>query len=528
MTVVTGFPLTLGVAWRTSWRQLAGWVAGLTAGLAGTVFALHSTYGTPEKIAEYARAVRSGDALVAVNGRVAGIDSLGGVVANEFGFVAAFTLPLMGISIVARLTRREEESGRLDLLLAGRVGRAAGVASALAVAVAAVGLTTGAFALCLALVGIPIDRALLYACSLGGLALCFAAVAALAAQGVRRARGVYAAGLGLLAAAYLVRGVGDVTRSWLTWLSPLGWAEQTRAFGDDRWWPLVVPLVVSATGFAVALLVSARRDVGSSWAGPSRGATSVGPALRRPGWLALRAGRWLVAGWALGATTVAGVFGALARQAAEALDGSAQAREALGGAGASGADVMLRLDLVLLCLMGAAFAISWVGALREEETTERLEVTLAGTVSRTGWLGQQLVALLVGVLVVQGAGSLALALTSAWSLDDASQVARLLEACAAQVPAVLVLAAAALALFGARPRWLAGAWLWFAGTATVALLAGPLGLPQWLRDLAPTEHVGDLPSGSLDRVGVSGLGVVAAAFLVVAFVGFRRRDVPQR
>jgi putative exporter of polyketide antibiotics len=45
--------------------------------------------------------------------------------------------------------------------------------------------------------------------------------------------------------------------------------------------------------------------------------------------------------------------------------------------------------------------------------------------------------------------------------------------------------------------------------------------------LSPTDHVGDVPGGSVDVVGLVALCVVAAALVVVAVVGFRRRDVPQ-
>ena len=31
---------------------------------------------------------------------------------------------------------------------------------------------------------------------------------------------------------YLQRGVGDVTKTWVTWLSPLGWAEKAARSGD--------------------------------------------------------------------------------------------------------------------------------------------------------------------------------------------------------------------------------------------------------------------------------------------------------
>jgi ABC-2 type transport system permease protein len=515
------------VQWRTSWRRLVGWVVGLTAVLAGTTFALQHTYDTPGKIRAYADAARSGDALVAINGRVAGIDTLGGVIANEFGFIAAFALPLMGISLVARQTRREEEAGRIDLLAAGRVGRAAPVAAASLLAVCSLGATTAAFAACLGAVGIPWGHALLYASSLGLLALCFAAVAALAAQGVPGTRAVYAAGLGVLAAAYLVRGVGDVLDSWVGWLSPLGWAEQTRAFGAERWWPLALPLAASVSGLVAAVALAARRDVGSTWLTGGRAASTMPPRLGGATRLALWSGRWSIGGWALAVAVVTGMLGALTRQGAEAIGHNPAVVSALGGSGRSGADVLIGMDLLLLCLMTAGFAVQWVGGLREEETLERLEVVLSGATTRRRWLLAQTLALLTGVAVVAGAGAASLALTTAWSLGDSEQVPRLVSASAAQLPAVLVLGAAALALVGARPRWWSLAWGWLAVTALVALLGEPLGLPGWAQAVAPTHHIGNLPAGSADLAGLLGLCIATGLLVVVALAGFSRRDVPQ-
>jgi ABC-2 type transport system permease protein len=331
----------------------------------------------------------------------------------------------------------------------------------------------------------------------------------------------------VLAAAYLVRGVGDVEQSWVTWLSRLGWAEKTRSFGDPRWWPLVLPLAASVTGAGVALVVAARRDVGSSWGRAGRGPTSATPGLLRPAARSLRTSRGAMVTWSAGAALVAGMFGALSRQAAEALQGSPEARAALGGTGLSGADVLVRLNLVLLSLLVAAFAVQWVGGIREEETSGRLEVVLAGRVSRSRWLEAQVAALLVGALAVGVAGGLALALSTAWSLDDAAQLPRLLRGAAAQLPVALVLAGAALAVFGLRPRWQGLVWLLFAGTAAVALLGEPLGLPDWVRRLSPTEHLGSLPVGRLDAAGVVGVCAVALLLAALGWAGFRRRDVPQ-
>lgn len=513
------------IQWRTSWRTISTWVLGLAAALAGTTVALHASYDTPAKIAEYARAAGSGDALVAVNGRVAGLDTLGGVIANEFGFVAAFALPLMGISLMARLTRGEEEAGRADLVAVGRVGRAAPLAAASVTTFAAILVTSAVFAACLAVVGVGRPAAVLYAASLGALAACFAGVAALAAQMVAHTRGVYAVGLGILAVAYLVRGVGDVLRTWLVWLSPLGWAERTEAFGARHWWPLVIPLIVGAGCLLVALRYAAGRDVGSALLPPRPLAPHATHRLRRPLGLALRQGRDSVLAWSVGAVLVAAMFGSLTHQASDAISQNAALARGLGGEGVSGADILLRLDLVLVALLVAAAGIQRVGAMRSEEVEGRLEVALSGPDGRGRWLAARGAALLIELTVVGLCGTIALCLSTAWSLDEWSQVPRVAGAAAAHLVAVLALVAAAFALFAVVPRLFALAWVWFTATAFVALLGPAVRLPDRVAWFAPTDHVGDLPGGATDTAGLVGLGVLVAVLVVAAAVGFRRRDI---
>ena len=58
----------------------------------------------------------------AINGIPYGDDTLGGVIADEWAFVGMVAVPLLAVSLVARGTRREEETGRLELLRSRGVG----------------------------------------------------------------------------------------------------------------------------------------------------------------------------------------------------------------------------------------------------------------------------------------------------------------------------------------------------------------------------------------------------------------------
>jgi ABC-2 type transport system permease protein len=518
----------LAIQWRTHRRGTLIWMLVLIAGMVGTAGSIAALYDTPAKIHSYAQAVTTGDALVMINGRVEGIDSLGGIIADEFGFLAAFLLPLLGISLVAMATRGEEEAGRLELLLAGRVARDVPALAGLTVAAAAIGVTAMAFALGLTAFGVPAGRSVLYAASLGALAFVFAGLAALLAQITLHSRGVYMWGLLVLAVSYVLRGVGDVTNTWITWLSPLGWAEKAAPSGAMRWWSLLIPLVVGGLLGGVALVVAGRRDLGSALVRGGAGPTRASSWLRSPVGLAAAVHRPTFLGWLAGALILAALMGALAQQFIDAVLGNPTMAAALGLANAQPADGIVAITQLYIAILATAFTVQAVGTVRSEETAGRREVLLAGTLSRAGWLAAQTLVILIGLGVMVLASSVVLAVGMAWSMGITPDLPRLLGAGLAYLPAELLVGGVALALFGIWPRALPLAWAAVAGVAFIALLGPALQLPAWVLNLSPTSHVGNPPLGTVQAIPLLVLSVIAALVISGAFMGFGNRGVPQR
>jgi ABC-2 type transport system permease protein len=380
------FGIMVAIVWRTHRQVLLVWVIALAASMIATAAAVAGVYDTMAKIHTYSEAVTSGSALAAVNGRVEGINSLGGVVQDEFGFLASFLLPLLGIGLIAGSTRREEESGRLETILGGRIARHQPVLAALAVATGAIVVTSVLFAGGLAFSGVPVSGAILYSAALGALAFVFAGFAALLAQLVLHARGVYMWSLIALAGAYVLRGVGDTTKSWLTWLSPLGWTEKTAPFGDQRWWVLAIPAVAGLASGAAAVWLAARRDLGSVLLRGGVGPARAGRLRRRPigfaAWLHLPA----TAGWLAGGILLTAMMGSLSRQFLDAMAGNPTLGEAMGIHGGRPLDGFLAATQLYLAVIAAGYVIQAVGTLRAEEAEGRLETRLSGTLSRVRWL----------------------------------------------------------------------------------------------------------------------------------------------
>ena len=529
---VDGLSTMLGIQWRTRRRSITVWVLALSASMVGTAAAVAGLYDTPAKIHTYAAAVTSGRALQAINGRVEGIDSLGGVIQDEFGFLAAFVMPLLGISLVASLTRREEETGRLETLLGGRIARAVPPLAAMVLAGGAIVVTAAAFAVGLVAAGVPGAAAVLYSASLGLLAYVFAGVAALLAQLALHARGVYTSSLVLLAGAYLLRGIGDVTNTPLTWLSPLGWAEKAAPFGPMRWWALAIPLLVGTVAAGAGLALAGARDVGSALVRGGGGPAHASAFLRRPCGLATWIHRPALLGWLAAAVLLAATMGALSRQMLDALSGNPALASAVGASTARPVDGLVAMVQLYVAIIATGYAVQAVGTLRAEEAAGRLEPRLAGTVSRARWLGVHTVVILAGLAVIIGVASLVLAWTTAGSLrafepDGGVDVGGVILAGFAYLPAEATLAALAFALFGLRPRAFPAVWVVYAATTFIAFLGAGLKLPSWVLDLAAMTHIGNPPLGSAPGPALAWLTAAALLLVAAAFAGFRRRGIPQ-
>lgn len=486
----------LGIVSRTQRRTALVWVFVLAVSMIGTAAGIAGLYDTPAKIHGYAAAVNSGNALAAINGKVEGIDSLGGVIQDEFGFLAAFLLPLLGIGLVARATRLEEESGRLELLLGGRIARHEPVLAALVWASATTTLTAAVFALGLAVFGVPVVGAVLYALSLGALAFVFAALAALMAQLTRHTRGVYTWSLVVLAVSYVLRGVGDVTSTWVTWLSPLGWAEKAAPFGDQQWWALGIPLAVGGILGDAVLRLASRRDLGSALVAGGAGPERATAWLHYPVGLAVRIHQPGTLGWLAGAALFMAMEGALARQ-------------------------------LFLAIIATGYCVQAVGTLRSEEDQGRLKTRLGGTLSRSRWLVAHTLVVIGGLVTVVVCSSLVLGLTTALSVGDRAEIGRSMTAGLAYLPAEAVLTGLALALYGIRPRWFGIAWACYAAVTFIAFLGPGLNLHPWILDSSPTTHVGNPPAGAVETTALAVMVAVAVALLVVGFAAFDRRGIPE-
>jgi ABC-2 type transport system permease protein len=106
------------------------------------------------------------------------------------------------------------------------------------------------------------------------------------------------------------------------------------------------------------------------------------------------------------------------------------------------------------------------------------------------------------------------------------EVARLLGAAAAQLPASLAVAGMAVVLLGMAPRAsVAGAWTVLGAVVVIALFGQVLRFSQWVLDISPFTHVPKLPGGPAPAAPLLWLSLAALAFAAAGLFALRRRDL---
>ncbi len=532
MSSLTGTMTLFRLALRLDRVRLTIWITALAGVTILTAFAFGNLYPDSESRLVLSAGIRANPAVIALTGPPFNLSSVGGLTSWRVGGFGAVLAALMSVLTLVRHTRAEEESGRLELISAGAVGRLAPLTSGVGLVLFANLVLGSLVTVGLTAVGESRPGAIAFGLGLASAGWMFAAITAVAVQitdGARAATGIAGAALGV---AFFLRAAGDSAGdnglSWLSWLSPVGWTQQVRPFAGERWWVLGLPtgLVVILVGMAYVLV--RHRDVGSGLLPTRVGAAEAGAELGSPVSLAWRLQRGALAGWALGFAIAGAAFGSIAEGVADLLDSSPQLKDVLERLGRQGSvvDSYLSATMGMCGLVAAAYGVQATLRLRSEESALQLEPILATPVGRIRWAIGHLALAMVGTAVILAyAGLTAGVVHGLRSGDLLGQLPRVLAGALVRLPAALVLPGIAVALFGIVPRFTVASW----GALVVFLVVGQLGailqLDQLILDISPFTHVPDVP---LEPIAVAPLAWLIAVSIMLSAVGlaaFQRRDI---
>ncbi|MGH3531687.1 MAG: ABC transporter permease [Mycobacterium sp.] len=503
------------------------WVLLLSVPLA-TVYvgSIEKLYPDQAGRATFAASIMASPAQRALYGQIYN-DSLGATgiwKAGMFHLLIAVAV----ILTVIRHTRADEETGRAELIDSTAVGRHASLSAALLLSFGA-SITAGAIgAAGLLSTAVEPSGSLAFGAALAGSGLVFTALAAVAAQLSPSARVARGTAFGALATAFTLRAVGDAGSGTLSWLSPLGWSLQVRPYAGDRWWVLLLHLATTVLLTVLAYRLLARRDVGAGLIAERPGPGTAAPGLGSAFGLAWRLGRGTLSLWTVGLCLYGLLIGSIVQGIGDEIGGSASVRDIVARMGGTTAleQAFLAVAFCMLGMVAAAFAISLTLRLHQEETSQRAETLLAGAVSRSRWLASHLMIALAGSCAALLVAGFIAGLTYGVAAGDVGgKLSAVVATAAAQLPAVWLLVAVTVALFGLVPRFTPVAWGVLVGFVALYLIGSLSGFPQWLLDLEPFAHIPLVGTGDFTAVPLLWLLAIDATLIALGAAAFRRRDL---
>ena len=512
--------------------------AGLLGGLSLAMgAAIPSVFPTPASRLEIDQLIGGMPSqMVDFFGKPVGLGTFGGYLTWKYGLVFVLATSLWSILALSGTLAGEAGRGSLDIVAASPFGKrrialeklAAHLTGlVLALAFMAVMMTISSNTYGNAALGdpLPASATVGFALWLGFNAMFFGGLALALGPILGRAGSAGVAGIALA----LAWSVNGLHLDPLTVLSPFSWtANHVPLAGEYDWAGLAIVGIAAVVLLAIGVEVFARRDLGIT-AGLGL-PTFPGAVLGVRGPISRAFGDQLprAIAWGLGL----GVFGvmltSLVGEMSDQLSGDANLlkvlQTAFPGLDLTTAGGFLQLFIELFYIVAGFAAATFVSRWASDETGGRLEEVLATPMRRSTWV------LAGGIAALAADGVMTLVFALSIGLGSSSGGVSVGDAMLGS--ASLGLYAAALIGIGVA---IGGLWraslaaelvaLLVVATYLVGLLAPPLGLPDWVHQLALTTHFGQPMAGQWDTAGVVACLVLATGGLAIGAWGMRRRDV---
>lgn len=519
--------------------QLLLWIAGCAALALLTVVAVANSYGTESDRAALLSTAIANPTILLFRGLPSGADSGAFALFLIYPFLAMLAA-FMSSFLAVRHTRAEEETGRAELVGATPAGRMLPLVATMVHGMLANLVLAVVTSLALLASGLPVAGSIVSGAAAGAVGLVFLSVGLFGAQLLHTSRASNTFAVIILMTTFLMSGVGNalgapsadlqrVQSSWLTWLSPFGWGENTRPFADNDVWPLLLCGGTALGLGAVAVVLQQRRDLGESVIAARSGRTNARASLSTPTALVWRLSGgsiliWCISGFVTGllATGLASTVASIGQEVP-----SVQAILTALAPRASAAQGAVLVFFTLLGVLAACAAVQILCRARQEETHGTAELVLVAPIGRVRWLtGYLLVAtatigMVVASAVAGAAAGLAAQPAADWSLMGDVVITGL-----GQVAAASVFLVVTALIFVLAPRLTIPLGWTLVLVGTILGLFGPLfGFPDWLVNVAPIAVSPTITGGAVD---VRGLWWLVLAVLVGgagALVLMRRREL---
>lgn len=466
------------------------------------------------------------------------INTLGGFAVWNFLCLIAAGGAVWGLLFATKSFRGQEDSGGMELFLAGQTtSRRASVK----ILEAIVGGLVVLYALLL--IGVLIisrlpdanfalSSSMFFALALSLGAVEFLAVGALTSQLMptrSKAAGLAAIIFGL---SYFLRLAADTSSArWLLNLSPLGWIEKLQPmYGSNPVWLIPIFLFVLIVS-AAAIYLAGKRDLYGATFADKQSVRSHKALLGSAFLSTIRINRAATIAWMLSISAAAFLYSLLAKGAVESFAKTASVSKGLkrladtNGQAVLTTKAFMGIVFIIVILSAMFYVAQALGRIRDDEALGYLDNFLVRPFSRYRWLSGRVV--LIGIVIV----ILGLLISLSSWLGLASQHSNLAFSTLlsaginAMVPVLFVLAFGIL-IFGIWPRLTrAAAYIVIGWSFLITMLSSGVNLNHWLLDTSIFHQIALAPAVNPNWHLNSVILIISAVLIVLGFIGFNNRDL---
>ena len=455
--------------------------------------------------------------------------TIGAMTAHQMLLLTAVVVGFMNIFLVIRHTRTDEEEGRMELIRSLPVGRLAAIGAILIymlfVNVVLAGLT-GAGLYALQIESMGLQGSFLYGVALGAVGMVFATLATLFAQLTESARAATGLSIAILLTFYLMRAIGDVSMETLSYISPLRWLTDVKAYAGNDWQPIVWLLILAGILGAIAAYLHAIRDLEAGFFPSRPGRKHATTFLENPIGLALRLQRTGWIAWAVGMLLIGLSYGSVLGDLESFFSGNEMLEQILPEhAGYSLTEQFISMLMMVMSLIAAIPPLMAVLRLYGEEKKDRVAQLMNRPISRKHLLGSYVL-----LAIMNGWVMLSLSIIGLWSAGTTVTAGGLefwsmYGAAMVYYPAIIAMIGLAVFLIGFIPGGNIIVWLYLFYSFFVLYLGGLFQFPEWLGKLTPFGYIPQLPMDQMEWLPMIALLGIALFLMVAGFQGYRRRDL---
>ena len=510
--------------------RISLWLLIITALTMITAFAYTNLFTTQQEIMIYAETMRN-PAMTAMMGPGYGLDNYtyGAMMAHTMLVLTALAVAIMNIFLVARHTRRDEESGRIEMIRSLPVGRLSNLTATTLASFTVnilLALLTGIGLFLLGIESMDLQGSLLYGASLGVAGIFFAAVTALFVQLTANTRNAIGYAVIFLGISYLVRALGDVSSEALSLLSPLGLITRTQVFVNNYWWPLLLTVAAALAITALAFKLNSLRDLEAGLLPARSGRKTASSWLKNPLGLALKLQRTSLIAWAAGLFILGASYGSVFGDVDAFLESVEMYREIfIIAEDIPFVEQFIATLMSVIALIATAPALIMILKVKSEEKASRIEHLLSRAVSRKQVMGSYLLISLAASLIMLLLSAAGMWTAAAAVMADPVPLSLFLKSALVYLPAIWALIGLTVLIIGYKPGAALFSWIYLGYSFLVIYLGEMLQIPDWLSGLTPYGYVPKIPIEEINIPALIILTIISIILMAAGFRGYRQRDI---